>query len=51
MILFFNIKEKMKNTKNIKHNEIIKGTYYYGSGLPPQLNTPSAIKYKNEKFF
>jgi hypothetical protein len=37
-LIFFFIKIDMKNIK------IIEGTYYYGKYLPPQLNTPSAIK-------
>jgi len=26
------------------NNSIINGSYYIGKGLPPQLNTPSALK-------
>ena len=28
---------------------IINGTYYSGKGLPPQLNTPSALKPEKKK--
>jgi len=38
MILIIINKNKMKNS------EIINGTYYYGKNMPPQINTPSAIK-------
>jgi hypothetical protein len=34
-----------------KYEQIINGTYYYGKNLPPQLNTPSAIKVKKNKIF
>ncbi len=29
--------------------DIINNTYYSGSGLPPQINTPSALKVKKNK--
>jgi hypothetical protein len=35
----------------IKNEDIIKGTYYYGKNLPPQLNTPSALKISKNKIF
>jgi hypothetical protein len=34
----------MNKKIKMKNSEIIKGDYYSGTNLPPQLNTPSAIK-------
>lgn len=36
----------------MNNSMIINNTYYSGKGLPPQLNTPSALKKeKNIKIF
>ena len=33
----------------MKNSLIINNTYYSGGGLPPQLNTPSALKKETKK--
>lgn len=33
----------------MNNSMIINGTYYSGKGLPPQLNTPSALKPEKKK--
>lgn len=36
----------------MNYTQIINNTYYSGSNLPPQLNTPSAFKkIKKTKYF
>ena len=37
--------------KKITNKEIVNGTYYYGSKLPPPTNTPSGIKNSKKSIF
>jgi hypothetical protein len=52
LLLIFNLKNDLYNQLVIikmKNSLIVNSTYYSGGGLPPQLNTPSALKKETKK--